>query len=470
MGLEAFFKPKSVAVIGASRESRKFGHVIFKNFARSEFEGKTYPVNPKAENILGFKVYPSLKEIPDEVDLAVIAIPAPIVSSAIEDCLSKNVKAAVIISGGFKETGEKGEKLENEIKKRITVSNLRIIGPNCIGIYDPTSHVDTLFLPTYRLSRPKPGATAFITQSGAFGAAILDWASSQDIGISKFISIGNKIDVDEVDLLNYLAEDSLTTCITLYVESIERGREFLKAASKVIERKPLIVLKGGTTSEGANAALSHTGSMAGAASIYKGAFEQVGAIQAQNVDELLDYARVLAYQPIPEAQTDLAIVTNGGGFGVISTDEASRLGIKLASFNRETAKTLKENLPDYAIPRNPLDLVGDADTERYRMALNAVASDPKVGVLLVIVLPQTSYIESGVVDAITECQVTYRKPIVVCSIGGSFTQEMAKMLEEEHIPTYVTPERAINAINALLMYRKVLEDKKIKQRRTEAAK
>jgi acetyl coenzyme A synthetase (ADP forming)-like protein len=470
MGLEAFFKPKSVAVIGASREPRKFGHVIFKNFARSKFEGKTYPVNPKAENILGFKVYPSLKEIPDEVDLAVIALPASIVSSAINDCLSKNVKAAVIISGGFKETGEKGEKLENEIKKRITVSNLRIIGPNCIGIYDPTSHVDTLFLPTYRLRRPKPGAIAFITQSGAFGAAILDWASSQDIGISKFISIGNKIDVDEVDLLNYLAEDSLTTCIILYVESIERGREFLKVASKVIERKPLVVLKGGTTPEGANAALSHTGSMAGAANVYKGAFEQVGAIQAQNVDELFDYARVLAYQPIPKAQTDVAIVTNGGGFGVISTDEASRLGIKLASFNKETTKTLKENLPDYAIPRNPLDLVGDADAERYRMALNAVASDPNVGVLLVIVLPQTSYIESDVVDAITECQVTYRKPIVVCSIGGNFTQVMAKMLEEEHIPTYVTPERAINAINALLMYRKVLEDKKRKQRRTEAAK
>jgi acyl-CoA synthetase (NDP forming) len=166
----------------------------------------------------------------------------------------------------------------------------------------------------------------------------------------------------------------------------------------------------------------------------------------------------------------VAIVTNGGGFGVISTDEASRLGIKLASFNRETTKTLKENLPDYAIPRNPLDLVGDADAERYRMALNAVASDPNVGVLLVIVLPQTSYIESDVVDAITECQVTYRKPIVVCSIGGNFTRVMAKMLEEEHIPTYVTPERAINAINALLMYRKVLEVKKRKQRRTEAAK
>lgn len=466
MSLEAFFKPKSVAVIGASRESRKFGHVIFKNFAGSDFEGKTYPVNPKAETILGYRVYPSVKEIPDEVDLAVIAVPAPIVPAAVGECLSKNVKASVIISGGFKEVGEKGAKLELEIRERIAGTNLRIIGPNCIGVYDPSSHVDTLFLPTYRLRRPKLGAIAFITQSGAFGSAVLDWASSQDIGISKFISIGNKIDVDEVDLLKYLADDPLTKCITVYVESIDRGREFLKTASKVTEKKPIVVLKGGATPEGASAALSHTGSMAGSANIYKGAFAQAGAIQAFKVDELFDYARALAYQPKPKTQTDVAIITNGGGFGVISTDEASRLGMKLASFNPETLKILKEKLPEYAIAHNPLDLVGDADVERYRMALNAVASDPNVGVILVIVLPQTSYIESDVVDAITEAQVTYGKPIVVCSIGGDFTQVMAEMLEEEHIPTYITPERAINAINALLKYRKVLEDK---EKRANAA-
>jgi acetyl coenzyme A synthetase (ADP forming)-like protein len=466
MDLDAFFKPKSVAVIGVSREPRKFGHVIFKNFVGSEFEGKTYPVNPKAESIMGFKVYPSLKEIPDEVDLAVIAIPAPIVPNAIDECLSKKVKAAVIISGGFKEASGKGEKLEHEIKEKIAGSNLRIIGPNCIGVYDPSSHVDTLFLPTYRLRRPKPGSIAFITQSGAFGSAVLDWASSQDIGISKFISIGNKIDVDEVDLLSYLADDPLTTCITVYVESIDRGREFLKTASRVTEKKPLVVLKGGITPEGASAALSHTGSMAGSANIYKGAFEQAGAIQARKVDELFDYARALAYQPTPKTQTDVAIITNGGGFGVISTDEASRLGIKLANFNPETTKTLKENLPEYAIARNPLDLVGDADAERYRMALNAVASDPNVGIIQVIVLPQTSYIESDVVDAITEAQVTYGKPIVVCSIGGDFTRVMAEMLEEEHIPSYETPERAINAINALLTYRKVLEDKEKRKNQT----
>ncbi len=459
MSLDAFFKPKSVAVIGASRESRKFGHVIFKNFAVSDFEGRAYPVNPKAETILGSRVYPNLKEIPDEVDLAVIAVPAPIVPAAVDECLSKNVKASVIISGGFKEASEKGAKLELEIKEKIAGTDFRIIGPNCIGVYDPSSHVDTLFLPTYRLRRPKPGAIAFITQSGAFGSAVLDWASSQDIGISKFISIGNKIDVDEVDLLNYLADDPLTKCITVYVESIDRGRDFLKMATTVTEKKPIVVLKGGSTPEGATAALSHTGSMAGSANIYKGAFEQAGAIQAFKVDELFDYARALAYQPKPEAQTNVAIITNGGGFGVISTDQASRLGVKLASFSPETLKTLKERLPDYAIAHNPLDLVGDADVERYRMALNAVASDPNVGVILVIVLPQTSYIESDVVDAITETQVTYGKPIVVCSIGGDFTQIMAEMLEEEHIPTYGTPERAINAINALLKYQQVLEDK-----------
>jgi acetate---CoA ligase (ADP-forming) subunit alpha len=465
MDLEPFFNPKSVAIIGASREPRKFGHVIFKNFVESEFKGKTYPVNPKAETILGLKAYQSLKDVPDELDLAVIAVPAPIVPSAIDECLAKNVKAAVIISGGFREIGAKGEALEREIKEKTARSNLRIIGPNCIGVYDPASHVDTLFLPTYRLRRPKAGPIAFISQSGAFGSAVLDWAASQDIGISKFISIGNKIDVDEVDLLNYLVNDPLTSCITVYVESIGRGREFLKVASKVTESKPLIVLKGGTTPEGAHAALSHTGSLAGSAKIYRGVLEQAGAIQAQTVDELFDYARVLAYQPIPKNRKDIAIITNGGGFGVISADEVSRLGLKLASFSPETMKTLQEKLPDYAVPHNPLDLVGDADVERYRFALNAVSSEPDVGVVLVIVLLQTSYIESDVVDAITEAQSTYGKPTIVCTIGGEFTQMLIKMLEADHIPSYVTPERAVNAINALIKYRKALEDKE--KRRTE---
>ncbi len=464
MDLEAFFKPKSVAIIGASREPRKFGHVIFKNFVGSGFEGKTYAINPKAESILGFEAYSSLKEVPDEVDLAVIAVPAPIVPRQIDECLSKNVRAVVIISGGFKETGEKGELLEREIKEKILGSNLRIIGPNCIGVYDPSSHVDTLFLPTYRLKRPKLGSIAFVSQSGAFGSAVLDWAASQDIGISKFISIGNKIDVDEVDLLSYLIDDPLTTCIAVYVESVERGREFLKIMSRVTEKKPVVVLKGGTTPEGASAALSHTGSMAGSAKIYEGVFEQTGAIQASSVDELFDYARVLAYQPVPKSQKSVAIITNGGGFGVIGTDEASRLGIELATFRPETVKILKEKMPDYAIARNPLDLVGDADVERYRMALNAVSSDPNVGVIMVVVLLQTSYLESDVVDAITESLVTYGKPTVVCSTGGEFTQILAKMLEDDHIPSYVTPERAIRAIGALFRYRKALEDKEQREK------
>ncbi len=459
MDLEPFFRPKSVAVVGASREPRKFGHVILKNFVESEFNGKAYPVNPAAENILGIRAYPSVKEVPGELDLAVVAVPAPIVPSVIDECLSKKVKAAIIISGGFREIGKKGEKLELEIKEKIEGSNLRIIGPNCIGVYDPSNHVDTLFLPRYRLRRPRSGPIAFISQSGAFGSAVLDWAASQSIGISKFISIGNKIDVDEVDLMNYLAGDPLTKCVAAYVESIGRGREFLKTASKVTDRKPMIVLKGGTTLEGARAALSHTGSLAGSARIYKGALEQAGVIQAQTVDELFDYARVLAYQPVPEEQKNIAIVTNGGGFGVVSTDEVSKLDLKLASFSPETIRSLQEELPDYAVPHNPLDLVGDADVERYRTALNAVSSDPNVGIVLVIVLLQTSYIESDVVDAITESQVTYGKPTIVCTIGGEFTQILVKMLEDDHIPSYITPERAVNAINALIRYRKALEDK-----------
>jgi acetyl coenzyme A synthetase (ADP forming)-like protein len=464
MDLDAFFEPNSVAVIGASREPRKFGHVIFKNFLESEFKGKAYPVNPKADNILGIKAYPSLEEVPSELDLAVIAVPAPSVPSVIDECLSKKVRAAVIISGGFKEVGDEGEKLELEIKKMTEGKNLRVIGPNCIGIYDPSTHVDTLFLPRYRLRRPKPGPIAFISQSGAFGSAVLDWAASQDVGISKFISIGNKIDVDEVDLLNYLIDDPLTKCITVYVESIKRGREFLETSSMVAKSKPLIVLKGGVTQEGANAALSHTGSLAGSARVCEGAFKQAGVMQARTVDELFDYARALAYQPIPRKQKGIAIVTNGGGFGVISADGASQLGLKMSVFNPETITRLKGRMPSYSTIRNPLDLVGDADVERYRSALNIVCSDQNVGIVLVIVLMQTSYIESDVVDAITESQVTYGKPTIVCTVGGEFTQILVKMLEENRIPSYSTPERAINAVNALIQYSEAVDDLKEKSK------
>jgi acetyl coenzyme A synthetase (ADP forming)-like protein len=458
MDLEAFFKPKSVAVVGASREPRKFGHVILKNFVESEFGGTAYPVNPKAESVLGLKAHASVREIPGELDLAIIAVPAPIVPSIVDECLTKGVKACVIISGGFREIGGEGEKLELDIRKKIQGSMLRVIGPNCIGVYDPANHVDTLFLPTYRLRRPKQGPIAFISQSGAFGSAVLDWAASQDIGISKFISIGNKVDVDEVDLLNYLVNDPLTKCITLYVESIGRGRAFLEASSRVTKNKPLIVLKGGVTQEGASAALSHTGSLAGSAKVCEGAFDQAGIIQAKTVEELFDYARALAYQPTPSNSKSIAIVTNGGGFGVISADEASEVGLTLAKFSPETIFRLREKMPKYSTPRNPLDLVGDADVERYRSALNAVSSDTDVGIILVIVLLQTSFIESDVVDAITESQVTYGKPTIVCTIGGEFTQILVKMLEQSRIPSYPSPERAINAINALVRYAKALED------------
>jgi acyl-CoA synthetase (NDP forming) len=396
-------------------------------------------------------------EVPAELDLVVIAIPAVNVPSVIDHCLSKNVKAAIIISGGFKEVGEKGKELELEIKTQLKGSNLRIIGPNCIGVFDPGNYIDTLFLPRYRLRRPKQGPIAFISQSGAFGSAVLDWAASQEIGISKFISVGNKIDVDEVDLLQYLADDPQTKCITIYVESINRGREFLNISSKIVKDKPIIILKAGVTDEGANAALSHTGSLAGSAKIYEGAFKQAGILQAQTVDELFDYARTLAYQPLPTEQKNIMIVTNGGGFGVISSDHVSKSNLKLANLTGNSIKKLQAQLPQYAVIGNPLDLVGDADVERYRSTLNIVSADPNVGILLVIVLLQTSYIESDVVDAITEAHVTSGKPIIVCTVGGDFTQILVKMFEENNIPSYSTPERAVNALNSLIYYRKVLE-------------
>lgn len=447
--LDCFFRPSSVAVVGASRNAKKFGHVILKNFMTSGFRGKIYPVNPKADEIFGLKCHKCVADVPEPVDLAVIVVPAELVADVIEDCGRKGVKGAIVISGGFAESGfpEREEALKAAAKKH----GIRLIGPNCIGVFDPASGVDTIFNPAYKLNRPSPGPIAFVSQSGAFGAAVLDWANSESIGISKFVSYGNGADVDEVETLDYLGKDDATKAVAVYLEGTRDGRKLLRVAREVIRKTPVVVLKAGKTKQGAAAVASHTGSLAGSAAVYSAAFRQAGIVEAQTMDELFDFTRCLAYQQ-PTAGDRIAVVTNGGGFGVVAADTMESEGLTPASFSANTAKAIRENMPSYVSLGNPLDIVGDADAERYRVALDAVCRDKGVDGVVVTMLLQTSTLESNVVDVITEAAEEYKKPMVVCAAGGDYTRVHLRVLERAGVPAYPTPERAVKAMAVLVRY------------------
>jgi acetyl coenzyme A synthetase (ADP forming)-like protein len=451
--LDHFFKPNSIAVVGASRQPRKIGHVIFKNLIELGYLGRVYPINPNATTVLGQKAFKLISEIPDEIELAVIATPAPAVPANMEDCAKSNVKAAIVISGGFKETGEDGKKLEEEMLRIARDAGIRVIGPNCMGIYSttPTHAIDTLFLPRYRLKRPKRGDIAFISQSGAFGAAVLDWAAELGVGISKFVSLGNKADIDEVDILHYLEDDQTSKCIAIYIEGTNRGRELSEALKEITAKKPVIVLKGGMTPEGQSAALSHTGILAGTPQIYEAMIKQTGAIRAETAEELLDFSVALSNQPLPKGER-VMVVTNAGGFGVLTADSISKLGLKLAKPNDEIIEQIASNMPQRVTVRNPLDLVGDADPERYRIALEALTKDPNIDSIIVIILVQTPEIDPEIVDVLTNITAYYDKPLLVTTVGGELTQMLTKMFTEGGISTYPTPERTAKAMKALTTY------------------
>nr|MDO8099394.1 CoA-binding protein [Candidatus Njordarchaeota archaeon] len=449
--LEHFFRPKSITVVGASRQPRKIGHVIFKNLIELGFPGKVYPVNPNATEIMGLKAYRSISEIDDEVELAVIATPSSIVPDSMEDCARSHVKAAIIISGGFKETGENGKKLEEQVLNTARNAGIRVIGPNCMGIYDTYNSIDTLFLPRYRLKRPGRGNVSFISQSGAFGAAVLDWAAEMGIGISKFISLGNKADIDEVETLKYLREDKTTKCIAVYIEGTNRGREFTETLREITAEKPVVVLKGGMTPEGQSAVLSHTGILAGSPQVYDAMIKQTGAIKAETAQELLDFSVAFTHQPVPHGDR-VMVVTNAGGFGVLTADSISRLGLKLAKPKGETMQQIRSKMPPMVNLKNPLDLVGDASPERYKAALEPLTADPDIDGMIVIILVQTPEINADIVDVLTNIASFYRKPLVVTTVGGELTNMLTKMFTESGISTYPTPERAVKSMKALITY------------------
>jgi len=445
--LDSFFQPASAAVIGASRTPGKVGHDIVRNLIEEGFEGDVFPVNPKADEVLGLKCYASVTDIEAEVELAIIVIPARFVLDVLDECAEKGIGAVIIISAGFKESGQEGAELERKLAEKCAEHGIRCIGPNCLGVMSPHDKMNASFGP----AMPKPGNIAFFSQSGALGTAVLDVAAGEGIGMSRFISYGNKADVDETDLIEALGEDEQTDVILGYIESIDDGPKFMDVTRRVTRKKPVIVLKSGRTSAGAEAASSHTGSLTGADSAYEAAFIQSGVIRAETVGEFFDYARAFADQK-PPAGNRVAVVTNAGGPGIIATDAIGFSGLEMADLSDETTRVLSENLPPQAALRNPVDVLGDAKADRYRLALGAIAKDANVDALLAVLTPQTSTEPVETARAVAEAAATTEKPVLASFMGGCSVREGWRVLEEAGVPDFDYPDSAVGALEAMCEY------------------
>lgn len=446
--LKPIFEPKSVAVIGASREPSKIGHVIVKNFIEGGFGGHVYPINPQADEIMGLKCYASVNDVKGKIDSAIVSVHAELVPSVLEQCGEKGITGVVVISGGFSEVGNHA--LEKKLVEVANKHGINVIGPNCLGVLNPAARNDSIFLPIFKMGRPKVGDISFISQSGAVGGCIVDLAARSGMGIGKFVSYGNASVVDEVDLLEYLADDEQTRVIAAYVEGMRRGREFMEAAKKITRDKPVIVLKAGKGKEAQAAAMSHTGSLAGSAEVYSAAFKQAHIIEAQGIEDLFNFSKMLNY-PICSGDR-IAIITNGGGTGVLTVDEIERYGLRLAKFSDDTNAQLRKLLPDYANAKNPLDLIGDADSTRYEQAMDIVMRDQNVDLLAIIVLFQTAGIDSRVANVIIKAKQAGRKPIAVISTGGEYTEFHRRIMDSYGVPTYGSPEDAIRSVARFVQY------------------
>lgn len=450
--LEMFFAPRSVAVVGAGREPGKLGYDVLNNLLQYGYKGQVYPINPKADEILGLKSYPTVLDVPGPVDLAVIVVPARFVPDVIQQCGEKGVKGAVIISAGFKEAGLEGVKLERQVVAMAKQHGLRIVGPNCLGIIDTVQPMDVSFA----VGIPPRGDIAFMSQSGALCTAILDWALANNIGFSYFVSLGNKSDVDEVDLMEAWDANPNAKVMIAYVEGLRDGRRFMDVARRVTRRTPVIAVKSGNTEAGSRAVSSHTGSLAGSNRAYDAAFRQTGVLRATSIQELFDYAIGFAYQPVLRGNR-IAIVTNAGGPAIMATDALENAGLKLAPLAKETVEYLQAHLPAAANTYNPIDVLGDALADRYALGIDAAFKDPNVDGLIVILTPQVMTQIEETAREIARLSKLYDKPVVGCYMGEAKVSAGIAILTRERVPNYPFPERAAAALKALHDYRLWLE-------------
>lgn len=445
--LDSFFAPKSVALIGATEAAGSVGRTILLNLITSPFGGTVYPVNPKRASVLGIKAYPSIAEVPGKVDLAIVVTPASTVPGVIGQCVDAGVKAAIVISAGFKEMGAPGIELERQVLTQARRGNLRIIGPNCLGMMCPTSGINASFA----AGMAKPGKLAFLSQSGALGTAVLDWSFRENVGFSAFVSIGSMLDVDWGDLIDYLGNDPNTNSIVIYMESIGNARSFLSAAREVALNKPIIVIKAGRTEAAAKAAASHTGSLTGSDEVLDAAFRRTGVLRVTDIADVFAMAEVLSKQPRPKGPR-LTIITNAGGPGVLATDALITGGGELAPVSKEIIAELDKHLPAAWSRSNPIDVLGDASPARYAKALELAATDPASDGLLVILTPQSVTDPTKTAEALKPYAKIDGKPVLASWMGGPMIEKSQEIFTEAGIPTFSEPDAAAKAFNYMWKY------------------
>jgi len=450
--LDKIFKPKSIAVIGASNNEGSAGYRIFRNLIGSGYKGTVYPVNPKQESIQGVQAYPTVKDLPKVVDLAIISTPSKIVLDVVEQCGKIGIIGIVVISAGFKEIGEEGKELEKKLLKIKNKYDLRIIGPNCVGFIIPNLNLNA----TFAGSMPEKGNIALFSQSGAICGAILDWAASAKVGFSAFVSVGSMLDVDFGDLIDYFGMDQYTRSILLYIEAITKAKKFMSASRSFTRVKPVIVIKAGRYKEGAKAASSHTGALAGEDAVYDAAFQRAGMVRVKEIGDLFNCSSILAKQPRPTGP-NLAIITNAGGPGVLATDAIIEKGGKLASLSKETLDKLDRILPPYWSKSNPIDIIGDADEKKYQQVIEICIEDPTIDSILVLCVPQVMANPNILADKIIDVSKKSTKPILTSLVGEESVYHARQILNRNNIPTYSTPEEAVESYMHLYHYARNIE-------------
>lgn len=443
--MREIFEPDSIAIVGAARERGKIGYIVLRNIISSGFVGRIYPINPKADEILGLKCYRSIKEIEDDIDLSIFLVKGPLVPTLLKEAAEKGVKAAIIISAGFKEIGKEGAELERQVVDIVKEYGIRVLGPNCLGAINTYHNMNATFTANY----PERGPLAIISQSGAICTTILDWNQETKVGFSRFVSVGNKADLDEADLIEYIGKDGETKVIGMYIEGAERGKEFMEKAREATKRKAIINLKSGHSSTGARAASSHTGSISGSDSIWDAAMEQAGIIRAKDMDELFDYCLAFSKLPMPKGE-GLVIVTNAGGLGVMSADACSDYDVLMADLDESTVEKLREGLPREATPYNPVDIVGDSDSKRVRFAVETILDDENCKCLAAIFGPNDIIDLVSIAEVLADCKSKTDVPIVASFIGGKQVAPGAARVMELGIPNFDIPDRAMRAVAALM--------------------
>lgn len=443
--------PRTVALIGATEKDGSVGRAILENLLLSKSR-KIFPVNPNRTTVLGIECHPNVASVPEKIDLAVVATPARTVPETVDECGGAGVQGVIVISAGFREVGEEGRKLETELREIRKKYGVRIVGPNCVGVIRPNVDLNASFLK----ARPERGNIAFISQSGALGSAILDWAVNAHIGFSMFASLGSMIDVDFGDLIDFLGDDPDTRSIMIYMESVGNAKKFMSAARGFARTKPIIVVKPGRFAESARAALSHTGAMASDDEVYDAAFKRAGVVRVKEVGDLFNSAAVLDSRHLPRGRR-LAIVTNAGGPGVMATDELIGLGGQLAKLSDESLGQLSSALPPYWSRGNPIDVLGDADITRYANALNVCLNDPGVDGILVTYTPQGAARAEELASSIAQIAKTAWKPIIVTWMGGEAVEEARRIFARSDIPAYETPEEAVKTYMYMYKYGRNLE-------------